>query len=171
MDFQKLAPWNWFKKEEEEHANAPFTPKEGSHLKDLQKDFDKMFESMKRNLGFSKNADIASGFFKPLLDITSDDNHYTIKVELPGVEQKDIELELEDDILRIKGEKKQEVEEKSKGFYKMERSYGSFQRILNLPEDADKESINSSYGDGILKVQIAKTKQPKSDVKKIKISS
>lgn len=149
----------------------PFAPKESSHLKEFQKEFDKMFESMKRNLGFSKDTDFQTQLFKPVLDIISEEKNYTIKVELPGVAQKDIEVELEDDILRIKGEKKHEKEQKHEGYYSMERTYGSFQRVLNLPEDCDKESIATSFKDGVLTIQIEKIPKPKNDVKKIEISS
>lgn len=80
-------------------------------------------------------------WFEPMLDVAANDREYTISVELPGVCEKDAQLEFSHDTLVIKGEKKQEKEEKDKNFYRMERSYGSLQRVLSMPEDAEQEGI------------------------------
>ncbi len=70
-------------------------------------------------------------WLKPRLDLAATDKEYTVSVELPGVEANEVKLELVNDTLRVSGEKKQEKEEKEKDFYRMERSYGSFQRVLS----------------------------------------
>ncbi len=171
MNLEKLAPWNWFEKEEKEQGSTPVKGGNDTFgLSELHKEFDRLFHSMQRNFGFSRDLELpGGGFFKPSLDIASDGEHYTVKVELPGVSSKDIDVEIEDELLRIKGEKKQESEEKKKGYYKMERSYGSFERVLNLPEDCDKESVASEFKDGVLTVTMKRKPLTKNNVKKVEI--
>jgi HSP20 family protein len=76
-----------------------------------------------------------------------------------------------DDTLKIKGEKKQQKEEKEKNYYRMERSYGSFQRILSLPEDADQDNIKASFKNGIMEITIPRKAAPKTEVKQIEIKT
>jgi HSP20 family protein len=94
-----------------------------------------------------------------------------VTVELPGVEENEVLLELEGDTLKIKGEKKQEKEEKGKDFYRVERSYGSFQRVLTLPDDADQANIGAKFSKGALTVSIPRKSTPKSEAKRIPIKS
>lgn len=182
MDFTKLAPWNWFKDEEE--SKSQIVPvKRGSSavshadsIVDIQRNFEDIFNLLHKNIEdtFSPlmGDDIfKSDWFKPTLDIASGDDNYTIKVELPGVDLNNIDIEVINHTMCIKGEKKQEREEKNKDFHRIERSYGSFQRVLNLPDDTDTDSIASKYKDGILTVTIPKKELPKKDVKKIEVKS
>ena len=90
---------------------------------------------------------------------------------MPGVAENDIQLELEGDTLRIKGEKKQEKEEKETDYYRIERSFGSFQRMLSLPEDADQAKIEAKFNKGVLAVTIPRKATPKSEAKRIPIQS
>jgi HSP20 family protein len=105
------------------------------------------------------------------LDVGASDKEYTISVELPGVDEKEIQLELSNNTLKIKGEKKQQKEEKEKNYYRMERSYGSFQRVLSLPEDADQEKINATYKNGIMEIAIPRKASQKTETKKIEIKT
>jgi HSP20 family protein len=77
-------------------------------------------------------------------------------LEVPGVEEKDIQITLDNDVLMVRGEKRQEQEKKEGGFHRVERSYGSFQRALNLPDDANQDSIKASFKNGVLTVTIDK---------------
>ncbi len=182
MDLSKFAPWNWFKDENEAKSqvvpvgvNMPVTS-DFSSLLEKQKSFENIFETFKKEVGKTfaplKTDDVfKSTWFKPSLDIASGSNDYIIKLELPGVDKKDIEVEVHNNTLTIKGKKKQELEEKEKDYYRIERSYGSFKRVLNLPEDADTDNIVSEHKDGILTVKISKKEIPKKEVKKIEIKS
>lgn len=76
--------------------------------------------------------------------------------EVPGVEEKDIQITLDNDVLMVRGEKRREQEKKEGGFHRVERSYGSFQRALNLPDDANRDSIKASFKNGVLTVTIDK---------------
>ena len=175
MDFGKLAPWNWFKKEEEERTRVIPQKHEIkrseplSSLHDLHGEFNRLFNSLKD--GFSSGSSFGTTWLKPSLDVASDDKEYSVKVELPGIDASDITIEYSSDTLKIKGEKRQEKEEKEKDFYRVERSYGSFQRILDIPEDADSDNITSNYKDGILTVLIPKKALPNKDTKKIEVKT
>jgi HSP20 family protein len=176
MDFSKLAPWNWFKKEEEESGKVvPVHHDEHraefpASLHDLHTEFDRLFHSLKKGFGTGTSLFQSDGF-KPSLDIASDEKAYSVKVELPGMDVKYISIEFANNTLKVKGEKRQEKEEKDKNFYKIERSYGSFQRILDLPEDSDTDKITSHYKDGVLSVTIPRKILPKKETKKIEIKT
>lgn len=90
------------------------------------------------------------------LDIQETDKQYKIALEVPGVEEKDIQITLDNDVLMVRGEKRQEQEKKEGGFHRVERAYGSFQRALNLPDDANQDSIKASFKNGVLTVTIDK---------------
>ena len=108
---------------------------------------------------------------KPTLDLSATDKEYTIAVEIPGVDEKDVKLEIANDILTIRGEKKHEKEEKDKNFYRVERSYGSFQRVLSLPEDADQEAVKATFKRGVLTISMPRKAMPQTDVRKIEIKN
>lgn len=178
MDFGKLAPWNWFKKEEEETQVAPqkhdMKKSESlSSLHDLHLEFNRFFDSLKHGFGrhWPHPTPFHSEWFKPSLDIASDEKEYTIKVELPGINSHDITLEYSSNTLKIKGEKHQESEEKKKDYYRVERSYGSFQRVLDIPEDGDVDNITSSYKNGVLNISIPKKALPSKNRKQIEIKT
>ncbi|RCN55701.1 Hsp20/alpha crystallin family protein [Acidiferrobacter thiooxydans] len=99
------------------------------------------------------------GLLRPSLDIQETDKQYRITLEVPGVEEKDIQLTLEDDVLYIRGEKRQEQEHKDAQYHRIERSYGSFQRALNVPADADQDTFKASFKNGVLTVTIDKRAQ------------
>ncbi|MCI5137300.1 MAG: Hsp20/alpha crystallin family protein, partial [Candidatus Electrothrix sp. AR1] len=82
---------------------------------------------------------------KPMTDLAASDKEYTVTVEVPGAEKDDIKIEVVNNVMTIRGEKKQKKEEKEKDYYRQERFYGSFQRVLSLPEDADQETIKATF--------------------------
>ena len=105
----------------------------------------------------------------PQVDIGESQKDYTITVEVPGVQEKEIDLTLIDGTFTIRGEKRSEHEEKEKHYHRVERSYGSFQRILSLPTDADENSIKAKFKDGVLTIILAKDPSAKPPVRKIAI--
>lgn len=185
MDVKKLAPWNWFKKEEEEYGSTHPIEKTraaksngtvGHQPGQLQRQrdylFDHIFNVMSPDYfkidNFFKTS-LTEGLLKPTLNIGSDEKEYSISVEMPGVDRKDITIEIVNQTLTIKGEKKQEKEEKKKEFYRMERSYGSLQRVLSLPEDADHDKMKATFKNGILNIITPRKQVPKSEIKQIEI--
>ena len=107
--------------------------------------------------------------FTPAVNTREGEFAYHIEVDLPGVNKKDIHVDLKDDVLTISGERKIKNEVKKKDYYKMESSYGKFQRSFTLPENADSENIKANCEDGMLEVVIPKMKKIDKDVKKIEI--
>ena len=94
---------------------------------------------------------------KPLADISATEKEYTISLEVPGVDEKDIRIEVADNTLDNSGREK---EERNKNYYRMERSYGTFRRVLSLPEDADQDTITAHFSRRILTLTIKRADLP-----------
>ncbi len=109
--------------------------------------------------------------FSPSIDISETDKEIIISVELPGIEEKDIDVSLSKDSLTIKGEKKEEKEEKGKSYYRMERSYGSFCRTIPLPAEIDADKVNAEFKKGVLTVKLPKTPEAIKEIKKVQIKA
>lgn len=92
-----------------------------------------------------------------MVDITESAKNYTIKIEVLGVEKEDIKVDIEEDSFFIRGEKRREEEDKDDRFHRIECSYGSFQRVLNMPPDAKLDEIDAKFRDGVLTLVVAKT--------------
>jgi HSP20 family protein len=93
----------------------------------------------------------------PALDFEETDGEYVVKTDLPAVKREDVKVSIEDGVLAIEGERKQEKEEKRKKFHRVERSYGKFVRRLTLPTDADAQKVSASFKDGVLNVHLPKS--------------
>ena len=106
----------------------------------------------------------------PSVDITEDDRNYVVSAELPGTKREDVTVELEDDVLTIRGEKRNEREEKKEKRRFVERTYGTFSRSFTLPANADAERVNAAFKDGVLTVTIGKRPETKPRVVDIKAS-
>lgn len=105
----------------------------------------------------------------PAVDIVERDNAYQVTAELPGLDEKDVEVSVEDGSLTIRGEKREEKEEKKKGYHLQERRYGSFERTLRLPEGVDPEKIDARFSKGVLTVTLPKQAGVQKRAKKIDI--
>ena len=93
----------------------------------------------------------------PRVDISENDDNFCIKAEVPGIKREDVKINIEDHVLSIRGENKQEKEEKGEKFHRVERYYGTFSRSFTLPENVDEAGIDASFKDGLLTVTIPKT--------------
>ncbi len=107
----------------------------------------------------------------PAVDVTEDDKAYRIAAELPDINEKDIDVSITGDMLVLKGEKRQEREEKEKNRYLAERSYGSFQRSFALPEGIDCDKISAEFSKGVLTLTLPKTHEAQKQQKKIEVKS
>ena len=186
MNIKSLAPWNWFKKEEETGGSVSvqraddrlYNPQLGAlmPINQLRNEMDRLFENTFKGMGLSAfNRDFfgsfpASGLLKPQVDIAASGKEYTVTVEVPGANEEDIRVEISNNTMTIRGEKKQEKENKEKDYYRIERSYGSFQRVLSLPDDVDQENIEASFKKGVLYIKMPRKALPESDVKQVAIS-
>jgi HSP20 family protein len=106
--------------------------------------------------------------FVPPVDVYEDEHNVTIKMEVPGIEQKDIDIRLENNTLTVRGERKFEQDEKEENFHRIERRYGSFYRAFTLPNSVDNENVSANYENGVLKIQLAKRAEAKP--KQIKVN-
>ena len=105
----------------------------------------------------------------PALDVTETKDKLIIKTEIAGVDPKEVDIAIRGDVLTMKGEKKDEREEKEESYHLMERSYGSFSRSIRLPIEVDENKIKANYKNGVLKITLLKSKQSKAKTAKIAI--
>lgn len=186
MDLKKLAPWNWFKKEQDgepavpvrypARSDRPQPAAPSRSLAPLQQEMERLFDDLLAGLGLrplrqrNDGPDhMIQGLLRPNLDIATDGRNYRISVEIPGVAKDEVRLEVSDRTLTIAGEKRQEKEEQGHDFYRMERSYGAFQRLLTLPEDADQEAIKATFKQGVLTITIPRRQVAAPAMKSISI--
>ncbi len=179
MELTKLNPWNWFKNEEEQTPSSLPVQRHSPSVHpalQLHQEIDRLFDNAFRNFGFPSrgfesqlNGLSHSALLRPNVDIASSDKEYTITVEVPGVEEDNIKLELAGNTLTIKGEKKQESEQKDHNFYRVERSYGSFQRVLSLPDDVLPDAIEAQFNNGVLTISLPREVISKPEGKVIEI--
>lgn len=107
----------------------------------------------------------------PSFEVSETDEAFRVKAELPGLEEKDIEVNLEGDVLTIRGEKKREQEEKHRNYHVSEMSYGEFHRAFRLPEGVDREKAKAQFKKGVLTLTLPKTEQVKTQRKRIEIAT
>ena len=124
----------------------------------LLRDWNHPFERLVRRFGEgrSRGAELA-----PAVDLSEDEKSFRVTAELPGVKKEDVTIELNEDVLTIRGEKRSEREEKKDRAHWVERSYGSFARAFTLPNTAITDQMNASFKDGVLTVEIPKKEAPK----------
>ncbi|WP_420427348.1 Hsp20/alpha crystallin family protein [Algiphilus sp.] len=168
MNWKKLSPWNWFKKENQQverpgGERAMRHPAAEHPLARMHREMDRLFEDVFSSFGIPdplmrgslpQPGGSWSNMLRPQLDISENDTGYTITVEIPGVERDDVDISVDDGTLLIRGEKRQSEEHHAGDFHAVERNYGRFQRVLDLPEDADEAQIAARFKDGVLSVHV-----------------
>ena len=163
-------------------ANEPVTVKKSAPSpagrtlepwRSFQSEMDRIFDRFPKGFGFPYLEFVTSDdeFATPAVDMTEDDKSYTVTAELPGMNEKDIDVTVSGGALVIKGEKKEEKEEKSKNYYLSERSYGSFQRSFSLPGGVDQDKIGANFAKGVLTVTLPKTADAQKTQKKIEVKA
>ena len=106
----------------------------------------------------------------PVVDIQETDMEYLVKAELPEVRREDVKLTLENGMMTLQGERKQEKEEKGKKFHRIERSYGTFLRTFTFPPDADESKVAADFKDGVLRVRLPKVEKPRPKAIEVKVA-
>ncbi len=185
MNLEKLKPWNWFK--HENHSTSAATvpvkraeypqPAPGRHpIDEMHREFDRLFDAFGRRFGLPSRylgeqwpSMPLLDVFRPEINIASTNDEYTITVEAAGMDADDIRLEINNHNLVIRGEKHDESENREQHFYHIERRFGSFQRVLALPDDADPESIQAEMNNGVLTVTLKRVETPETEGKRIEI--
>ena len=136
----------------------------------LQKEINKMFDRFFDDFSLDRFEDrFREGY--PRIDVTENESDIQIIADLPGIDNKDIEISLSDNILILRGENEDRVEEQNKNYYRRERSYGSFRREILLPAEVEAEKADANLKNGILKIVVPKRAESKIKSKKIEIQS
>jgi HSP20 family protein len=104
------------------------------------------------------------------VDIQETDAEYVVKAELPEVRKDDVKVTVENGVLTLRGERRQEKEEKGKRFHRIERAYGTFLRTFTIPIDADENKVAAEFKDGMLRVRLPKTEKPRPKAIEVKVS-
>lgn len=144
-----------------------FFPRTVDPIHSFQKEMNRLFQDFFEVAPFEGKD---YGVF-PEIDVKETDKDIKVSAELPGLEEKDVEVLLTADSLTIKGEKKEEKEEKGESHYRSERRYGSFSRVIPLASDIEADKAEAKFRKGVLHITIPKTEKAKADVKKIPIKS
>jgi HSP20 family protein len=150
MPITDLIPWKRQEKPRQEEAPAL----------QIQQQMDRLFDNFFRGSGLEQFGPFREGWdvFNPQVDAIETDRDITVSVELPGMEEKHIDLTLSRDMLTISGEKRQEKEEKGRNYFHAERSYGSFRRSVPLPCEVDAAKADAVFRKGVLTITLPKTK-------------
>ncbi len=159
MSIKDLVPFR--KKETVTRVHEPFR----SFFEEIEELFDRFFSD------FEIAPLNREGLFTPRIDFTENDKEYRISAELPGMDEKDIEVLMDEDSLTIRGEKKEDKEEKGKDYYYRERRFGSFTRTIPLPENIDRDKIEAKFKNGVLTLRLPKTAATARNVKKIEVKT
>lgn len=125
----------------------------------LRERMNRLFEDMVTNRG--EERDLSASSWAPSVDIFETENEVVLTAEVPGIDEKDIEIKVEDNSLTIRGERKFEKETKEENYHRIERSYGSFFRSFTLPSYVDQDKVEAQYENGVLKIQMPKKAEVK----------
>ena len=107
--------------------------------------------------------------FAPPVDVYEDEHHITLKIEVPGIDEKDVNVSIENNTLTVRGDRSFEKDEKEENFHRVERMYGSFTRSFTLPNTVDPEQVTAHYDKGVLKIRLAKKAEAKPKLIKVNV--
>ena len=184
MKLKKLIPWNWFK-HEDEMSEQPLSLDRGFGARDARSssspstEIDRLIGGFFNNNSWPSWPNLGSalqrlrsgdGLLKPTMDISESRDRYTLTVEFPGVEKDDVTIQVEDGRLVISGEKRHESEEEGDDFHRIERSYGMFRRVLDLPPDTDAARIDAKFKNGVLTLKLPKDPTKRRSARVIEVS-
>jgi HSP20 family protein len=147
-------------------------PKDQEHpFTGLQREMNQLFENFFRGFSLAPFEERYGTTFMPRVDVAEDDKAVTVKVELPGMSESDIDVSVSKDALTLRGEKQEDKEEKGKNFYRRERSYGSFSRTVPLPAGIDTDRVAAAFKKGVLTVTLPRTQPVAGATKKIPVKT
>src|SRR5271165_2169703 len=138
-------------------------------LYSLQNRMNRLFEEQYG--GGKEDSLTTAGAFVPPVDIYEDEHSIQLKLEVPGIEEKDLDIKVENNTLTVSGERKFEKEEKEENFHRIERHYGSFTRSFTLPSTVNPEDVSAEYSNGVLKIRLGKRAEAKPKQIKVNIGS
>ncbi len=155
MDIKDFVPWG--------RENDPFTL--------FRKDMNRVFEDFLKGFALEPFGKRTGAAFEPKVNVSESEKEIVVSAELPGMDDKDIDVSLSKNELTIQGEKKEEKEEKKESYYSMERSYGSFKRTLPLPCKVEDDKVEAQFKNGVLTITLPKAPEAIKETKKIDVKS
>jgi len=172
MTLREIVPWRWGGLRRWEAEEGPFVGFR-RQMETLHREMDKMFEELSSEPVHKTFAPQAWGreMLMPDIDETEDEKAFHVSIELPGMDEKDVDITLSGRLLTIRGEKKEEEKEEGKDFYRRERTFGSFRRTLELPGEVDESKIEASFKKGVLKVDLPRTEEAQKKIKHIAVKA
>jgi len=135
----------------------------------LQRRLNSLFDDYSRQQG--EGSALTMGSFVPAVDIYEDENKVSLKLEVPGVPQEELDVQVENSTLTVRGERKLDHQEREENFHRIERRYGSFTRSFTLPSTVDTGSIKAGYDNGVLRIDLAKKAETKPRQIKVSVGS
>jgi HSP20 family protein len=132
---------------------------------------DRMNRLFRDSYGDPREEGLTTSNFNPPVDVYEDEHNVTLKLEVPGIDEKDIDVRIENNLLTVHGERKFEKDEKEENYRRVERSYGSFTRTFTLPNTVDPEQVSADYDKGVLKIKLAKRAEAKPKQIKVNVGS
>lgn len=171
MSIRDLVPWKWGKK------SVPIRRREiEDPFRELQRRMNSLFEEFWSDFGLSPFPLAMPslegwGDFAPRIDVTENENQLSVRAELPGMSEKDVEVELANGVLTIRGEKKNERKETREGLHYSECSYGAFHRAIPLPCEIVEDGVQAEFKNGVLTITLPKSEQAKKKSKKIEVKT
>ena len=163
-------------KRDESHGIAPVKarPEAGRIEQNVERMFEDLWARPWRSLmdfGWPRHRHLWTDLeaTSPAIEISEDKNDVLVKAELPGMKKEDLEINVEERLLTIRGEKKKEEERKGEGYFYSERSYGAFERCIEIPRDVQSDKAHATFKDGVLEVRLPKTEEAKRKEVKIKV--
>jgi len=135
----------------------------------LQDRMNRLFRESYNEAG--RDESLTTSTFAPAVDVYEDEHKVTLKIEVPGIDEKDIDVRVENNTLTVHGERKIEKEEKEENYRRVERQYGSFTRTFTLPQTVDTENVSATYDKGVLKINLPKKAEAKPKQIKVNVGS
>lgn len=164
MAIRSLIPWR-SREQSLERSEDPFF----SLQREVNRLFDRFWDEWD-DFGLSRSwVDGTTGLFRPKVDVVEDDDEFVVTAEVPGIDEKDIDISIQDGVLLIRGKKEEEKEQEGKERYRYERVYGSFHRSIPLPGEIDDSKVTAQLKNGVLKITLPKTEEAQKSVKKIPV--
>lgn len=168
MTVKDMVPWKWGKKD------VPIRHDDRDPFLALQSRIDSIFDDFRHGFDLGPLhgswSEAWHGRF-PRIDVTENDKEYLLTAELPGMDENDVELSLSDNVLTLRGEKKAESSERKSDYSRMERFYGTFQRIITLNNDIKAEDIKARFHKGVLEVRLPKSEEGRKNSRRIKVET
>ena len=135
----------------------------------LQDRMNRLFRESFSDAG--RDDSLTASNFAPAVDVYEDEHNVTLKIEVPGIDEKDIDVRIENNVLTVHGERKIEKEEKEENYRRVERQYGSFTRTFTLPNTVDTDNVQAQYDKGVLKISLPKKAEAKPKQIKVNVGS